>query len=270
MISFTGSTAVGKRIMANAADRLARVFLELGGKSANIILDDADFPKAITRCAGVMFHAGQGCSATTRILVPRPRYDEAVELLKVKLEALEYGEINAPTQIMGPLISEKQRQRVLSYIEIGKAEGARLVAGGGVPKHLDEKGFFVEPTLFAGVTNQMRIAREEIFGPVLVMIPFEDDEDAIRIANDSPYGLSGAVTSASLDRALNVARRVRTGTFTVNGGSTYHADVPFGGYKQSGIGREMGVEGFEEYLEIKTVGLPAPTSLAQAWDGGDR
>ena len=256
MISFTGSTAVGKRIMANAADRLARVFLELGGKSANIILDDADFAATIPRCAGAMFHAGQGCATNTRILVPRTRYEEAAGLLKATLEAVEYGDFDAPRQIMGPLISERQRQRVLSYIEIGKAEGARLATGGGVPTHLNEKGFFVEPTLFVDVTNQMRIAREEIFGPVLVMIPYEDDADAVRIANDSPYGLSGSVTSGSLDRALGIARRIRSGTFAVNGGSYYAGDAPFGGYKQSGIGREMGLEGFEEYLETKTVGVP--------------
>jgi aldehyde dehydrogenase (NAD+) len=256
MISFTGSTPVGKRIMANAADRLARVFLELGGKSAAIILDDADFPSALARCGGTMFHAGQGCAITTRILVPRSRYEEAVGLLKATLEAVEYGDFDSPRQIMGPVISERQRDRVLSYIEIGKAEGARLATGGGVPKHLNANGFFVEPTLFVDVTNQMRIAREEIFGPVLVLIPFEDDDDAVRIANDSPYGLSGSVSSASLDRALRLARRIRSGTFAVNGGSYYAGDAPFGGYKESGIGREMGVEGFEEYLETKTVGLP--------------
>jgi aldehyde dehydrogenase (NAD+) len=159
-------------------------------------------------------------------------------------------------QIMGPLISEQQRARVLNYIEIGKAEGARLVTGGGIPAHTDKGGFFVEPTLFADVNNDMRIAREEIFGPVLVLIPYEDEEDAIRIANDSPYGLSGAVNSASPERAMKVARRIRAGTFSINGGVYYGGDVPFGGYKQSGIGREMGAAGFEEYLEMKTVAMP--------------
>jgi aldehyde dehydrogenase (NAD+) len=192
--------------------------------------------------------------------VPRSRYEESVIALKMALENLPYGDIDAPMQIMGPLISERQRQRVLAYIEIGKQEGARLVLGGEIPSHLDPKGFFVEPTLFADVTNDMRIAREEIFGPVLVIIPFDSDEDAVRIANDSPYGLSGSVVSASLERAVAVARRIRTGTLAINGGSFFAGDVPFGGYKQSGVGREMGLAGFEEYLEMKSVGLPTGES----------
>ena len=256
IISFTGSTGVGKRIMANASDRVAKVFLELGGKSASIILDDVDVAAAAARGAGSLYHAGQGCAAITRILVPKSRYEEAVAGLKAAFESVQYGDLDSPMQVMGPLISEKQRERVLGYIEIGKAEGARLVTGGGVPAHTDKGGFFVEPTVFADVTNDMRIAREEIFGPVLVLIPYEDDEDAIRIANDSPYGLSGAVNSASPERALKVARRIRSGTFSINGGLYYGGDAPFGGYKQSGIGREMGVAGFEEYLETKTVAMP--------------
>jgi aldehyde dehydrogenase (NAD+) len=257
MISFTGSSVTGKRIMANAAERVARVFLELGGKSANILLDDADFARSIGRPGTSMFHAGQGCATLTRHLVPRKRYQEAVDMLAASLKATAYGDPEAPTQIMGPLISERQRQRVLDYIEIGKKEGARLVVGGKIPAHLSDRGYFVEPTLFADVTNEMRIAREEIFGPVIVVIPFEDDEHAIQIANDSPYGLSGAVSSASNERALKVARRIRTGTLGVNGGVFFGGDAPFGGYKESGVGREMGVAGFEEYLEMKTVGLPA-------------
>lgn len=255
-ISFTGSTGVGKRIMANAADRVAKVFLELGGKSASIILDDVDVAQTAARYAGSMFHAGQGCAVITRILAPKSHYEVAVGALKAALESVQYGDPEAPMQIMGPLISEKQRDRVLDYIEIGKAEGARLVTGGGIPESTDKGGFFVEPTLFADVSNDMRIAREEIFGPVLVLIPYEDEEDAIRIANDSPYGLSGAVNSASHERALGVARRIRAGTFSVNGGAYYGGDAPFGGYKQSGIGREMGIAGFEEYLELKTVAFP--------------
>ncbi|HEY3694972.1 aldehyde dehydrogenase family protein [Phenylobacterium sp.] len=256
LISFTGSTATGKRIMANAAEKLSRVFLELGGKSAMIVLDDADFIPAVSRAAGVVYNAGQGCATHTRLLVPKSRYDEAIAILTQVMGSIQYGDPTAPTQIMGPLISDRQRQRVMSYIEIGKQEGARLVLGGKIPaKH--DKGFWFEPTLFADVTNDMRIAQEEIFGPVLVVIPFEDDEDAIRIANDSIYGLSGGVASKSMERALNVARKVRTGTFSVNGGSWFAGDTPFGGFKQSGIGREMGVAGFEEYLELKTVGLPA-------------
>jgi aldehyde dehydrogenase (NAD+) len=256
-ISFTGSTATGKRIMANAADKLSRVFLELGGKSAMIVLDDADFAPTVGAAAGVVYNAGQGCATLTRLLVPRTRYDEAISILTHAMSSIEYGDPNAPTQIMGPLISERQRQRVMSYIEIGKQEGARLVLGGKIPaKH--DKGFWFEPTLFADVTNDMRIAQEEIFGPVLVVIGYEDDDDAIRIANDSVYGLSGGVASKNMDRALNVARKVRTGTFSINGGMWYGGDSPFGGYKQSGIGREMGLAGFEEYLEIKTVAMPEP------------
>jgi aldehyde dehydrogenase (NAD+) len=254
-ISFTGSTATGKRIMANAAEKLARVFLELGGKSALIVLDDADFAPAVGAAAGVVYNAGQGCASLTRLLVPRARYEEAIAVLKQAMESIQYGDATSPMQIMGPLISERQRQRVMSYVEIGQKEGARLVTGGKIPAGLD-KGFWFEPTLFADVRNDMRIAQEEIFGPVLVVIPFEDDADAIRIANDSVYGLSGGVVSANLERALDVARKVRTGTFSVNGAMWYSADAPFGGFKQSGVGREMGQAGFEEYLEIKTVALP--------------
>jgi aldehyde dehydrogenase (NAD+) len=255
LISFTGSTATGKRIMANASEKLARVFLELGGKSALIVLDDADFATAVSMGAGVVYNAGQGCASLTRLLVPKARQEEAVAILKSIMEQIPYGDPASPMQIMGPLISERQRQRVQGYIEAGKQEGARLVTGGKAPPQFD-KGYWFEPTLFADVTNDMRIAQEEIFGPVLVVIGFEDDEDAIRIANDSVYGLSGGVFSADPKRAEHVARKVRTGTFSINGGMWYAADSPFGGFKQSGIGREMGREGFEEYLELKTVASP--------------
>ena len=254
MISFTGSTATGKHIMAQAAMQIKKVFLELGGKSANIILDDADLGTALFSALQVCFHAGQGCAICTRLLLPRSRYEEARELLKQVFGYIAYGDPGAEDQIMGSLISARQRQRVLDYIEIGKAEGATLLLGGGRPAHL-KKGFYVEPTVFMDVSNDMRIAREEIFGPVLVVIPFDDDDDAVRIANDSNYGLSGMVTSANPERALAVAKRIRTGTINVNGGNFYAGDTPFGGYKQSGIGREMGVEGFEEYLETKTVAV---------------
>jgi aldehyde dehydrogenase (NAD+) len=175
--------------------------------------------------------------------------------MKDAFETFPYGDPDA-MQMMGPLISARQRERVLALIDVGKQEGATVVTGGGRPAQF-ERGYFVQPTLFANVDNRMRIAQEEFFGPVLVIIPFEDDDDAVRIANDSIYGLSGSVRSASLDRALSIARRVRTGTFSVNGGVWFAGDSPFGGYKQSGIGREMGVQGFEEYLETKTVGVPA-------------
>lgn len=254
IVTFTGSTATGKHIMALASEHLKKVFLELGGKSANIILDDADLGSALLTGLQVCFHAGQGCAINTRMLVPESKYDEVQELLKTYFGFIQYDDPKSEDQIMGPLVSARQRQRVLDYIEIGKQEGARVLLGGKTPEAL-KKGYYVEPTVFVDVTNDMRIAQEEIFGPVLVVIPFKDDDDAIRIANDSIYGLSGMVNSASEERAMNVARQLRTGTIGVNGGNYYGGDAPFGGYKQSGIGREMGLEGFEEHLETKTIAI---------------
>ncbi|GAB5450074.1 MAG: aldehyde dehydrogenase [Halioglobus sp.] len=254
VISFTGSTGVGKHIMARAAQTVKKVFLELGGKSANIVLDDADLNGALLSCLGVCFHAGQGCAILTRLLVPKSRQAEVEQMLPTFFDFIKYGDPSSSGQIMGPLINAKQRERVLAYIEKGKSEGARLLMGGGRPENL-EKGYWVQPTIFTDVTNDMTIAREEIFGPVLAVIPYDDEEEAIRIANDSEYGLSGGVWSADLDRAMAVARRIRTGTMSVNGGVYYGADSPFGGYKQSGVGREMGPEGFEEYLETKTIAI---------------
>jgi len=256
MIAFTGSTATGRRIMAAASTTLKPVFLELGGKSINLLLDDADFGAVGALSSAVCFHGGQGCAMPTRFLVPRSRYDEAVELAATAFAGVSYGDPTDASNLMGPLVSKRQQERVLGYIDTGKKEGARLVTGGGVPAHLPT-GYYVEPTLFADVDNSMTIAQEEIFGPVLVMIPFEDDDDAVRIANDSPYGLSGMITSGDLDRAKAVARRVRTGTLGLNGGIWYGADAPFGGYKQSGIGRQCGIEGLEIFTETKTVGWPA-------------
>jgi aldehyde dehydrogenase (NAD+) len=255
MISFTGSSAVGKRITVRGADSLKRVFLELGGKSANIILDDANFEAVLASSNMVCMHSGQGCAITTRMLLPRSRYDEGVEIVRASFEAFPYGDPTDFGNLAGPLINARQRERVLGYIEQGKREGARLLVGGGRPAHLD-RGYFVEPTLFVDVDPASTIAQEEIFGPVLCVIPYDDDDDAVRIANNSRYGLSGAVTSASLDRALSIARRLRTGTVSVNGGQWFGPDSPFGGYKESGTGREHGVQGFEEYLETKTIGLP--------------
>ncbi|MER3453353.1 MAG: aldehyde dehydrogenase [Acidimicrobiia bacterium] len=252
MISFTGSTATGRRIMEKGATTLKRVFLELGGKSAMIVLDDADFARVVPAGAAVCTHAGQGCAMQTRVLLPRSRYAEGVELLREAMAAFPYGDPTDPGVLMGPLVSERQRQRVLGYIRTGVEEGARLVLGGGVPAHLP-KGWFVEPTLFADVDNSMTIAREEIFGPVLCVIPYTDDDDAVRIANDSDYGLSGGVFSASEERATALARRIRTGSIGINGGLWYGADSPYGGYKASGIGRQNGIEGFEQYLETKAV-----------------
>lgn len=254
MVSFTGSTAVGRHIMAQAAGTVKKVFLELGGKSANIMLDDADLSASLFSTLAVCFHAGQGCAINTRLLIPKDKQAEVEELLKTYFTFIQYGDPSSEDQIMGPLVNKRQQQRVLEYIEKGKQEGARLLLGGGIPENLTT-GYYVEPTVFVDVTNDMTIAQEEIFGPVLSVITYEDEEDAIRIANDSIFGLSGMVWSATDERALAVARRIRTGTIAVNGGNYYAADAPFGGYKQSGIGREMGKEGFEEYLETKTIAV---------------
>ncbi len=259
MVSFTGSTAVGKRIMARGSETLKRVFLELGGKSANIVLDDADLEAQAGMGAMVCMHGGQGCAITTRMLLPRSRYDEGIELLKSAFENWKYGDPSDAENLQGPLINARQRERVLGHIEQAKADGARLVVGGGRPAHL-EKGFYVEPTLFVDVDPDSALAQEEVFGPVLAVIPYDTDDDAVRIANNSKYGLSGAVNGTDLDRAYGVARRIRTGTIAVNGGQWFGPDSPFGGYKQSGLGREHGLAGFEEYLETKTIGLPAPAS----------
>jgi len=256
MLSFTGSTAVGKRIMANGADTVKKVFLELGGKSANIILDDAKLEAVLPGASMVCMHGGQGCAIATRLLIPRKRYAEGIAILEQAFRGVNYGDPTDAKNIQGPQINRRQQDRVLGYIEKGVQEGARVVVGGKRPAHLP-KGFFVEPTLLADVRNDMTVAQEEIFGPVLVVIPHDGDDDAVRIANDSPYGLSGMVSSASEERALAVANRIRTGTVSVNGGMWFAPDSPFGGYKQSGVGREMGVEGFEEYLETKSIGLPA-------------
>ena len=256
LISFTGSTVVGKRIMEKGAATLKRVFLELGGKSATIVLDDAEFATSVPSGIAVCFHGGQGCAIQTRMLLPRSRYDEGVEILKATLGSVAYGDPQGPDVIMGPLVSERQRDRVLGYIDQGVKEGATLALGGGRPAHLPT-GWYVEPTLFTDVDNSMTIAQEEIFGPVLVAIPFDDDDHAVQIANDSVYGLSGGVFSGSLDRAMGVAERIRTGTFAVNGGMALGAaDMPFGGYKHSGIGRQNGVAGFDQYVETKSVAWP--------------
>ena len=255
MISFTGSTAVGKRIMEKGAPTLKRVFLELGGKSAMIVCDDADFASTVPMASMVCVHAGQGCAMQSRLLLPRSRYDEGVELVAAGMAGVPYGDPQSDAVMMGPVVSARQRDRVLGYIEKGQEEGAKLVFGGGRPTHLP-KGWFVEPTLFVDVDNTMTIAQEEIFGPVLCVIPYEDDDDAVRIANDSKYGLSGGVVSASEERATAIARRIRTGSIGVNGGLWYGADSPYGGYKDSGVGRQCGPEGFEQYLETKAIAWP--------------
>jgi aldehyde dehydrogenase (NAD+) len=259
LVTFTGSTATGRRVMECASATVKKVFLELGGKSANIILDDVSLAQALGGVATMCTHAGQGCAITTRLLLPRSRYEEGVAIAKQAFERWNYGDPTDPKNLQGPQVSRRQQERVLAYIEKGRREGARVVTGGGVPRHL-AKGFYVEPTLFADVDPDSTIAQEEIFGPVLVVIPFEDEDDAVRIANRSIYGLSGAVTSSSEARALEVARRIRTGTLAVNGGMWFDVDTPFGGYRQSGVGRENGLLGFEEYLETKVIALPGSPS----------
>jgi aldehyde dehydrogenase (NAD+) len=256
MVSFTGSTATGRRVMADAAPTLKRVFLELGGKSAFIVLDDADLAAACGFAAfsGIV-HAGQGCAITTRILIPRRRYDEGVNLMADTMSAIGAGDPSDPGTVCGPLISARQRERVEGYLRGAVDAGGRFACGGGRAER--ERGFFIEPTLVVGLDNSSTIAQEEVFGPVLVALPFDGDDEAVAIANDSPYGLSAAVFGGDLERANAVAGRLRTGTVGINGGLWYAPDVPFGGYKQSGIGREMGVQGFEEYLETKAIAVPA-------------
>jgi aldehyde dehydrogenase (NAD+) len=256
MIAFTGSTATGRRIMEAASATVKPVFLELGGKSVNLLLDDADFVASIPAAAGICMHAGQGCAMATRLLVPRSRYDEAVELTKAAFEAVTYGDPTDPSILQGPQVSKRQQDRVLGYIEKGRQQGARVVTGGGIPEQF-RRGYFVQPTVFADVDNSMTIAQEEIFGPVLVVIPYDGDDDAVRIANDSIYGLSGMITSGNLERGKAVARRIKAGTFSINGGIWYGADAPFGGYLQSGIGRQCGIEGLEMVTETKTVSWPS-------------
>lgn len=253
MVSFTGSTATGRAVMAAGAPTIKKVFLELGGKSAFLVLDDADLAAA---CAMAAFtasvHAGQGCAITTRLVVPRAHYDEAAAAAAATMLGLKPGDPTKPGTICGPVISARQRDRIQSYLDLAVAEGGTFACGGGRPADSD-RGFFIEPTVIVGLTNDARVAREEIFGPVLTVIAHDGDDDAVRIANDSPYGLSGTVFSADPERAQKVASRLRVGTVNVNGGVWFSADVPFGGYKQSGVGREMGLAGFEEYLELKAI-----------------
>jgi aldehyde dehydrogenase (NAD+) len=253
MVSFTGSTNTGRAVMTDSAVTIKKVFLELGGKSAFIVLDDADLGGACAMAAfTVAMHAGQGCAITTRLVVPRAKYDEAVEAGAATLGGIKPGDPNSKRTVCGPVISARQRDRIQGYLDSAIAEGGRFACGGGRPADLDT-GFFIEPTVIAGLDNSAKVSREEIFGPVLTVIAHDGDDDAVRIANDSPYGLSGTVFGGDDDRAQAVASRLRVGTVNVNGGIWYSADAPFGGCKQSGVGREMGVAGFEEYLETKLI-----------------
>ncbi|MFT4011850.1 MAG: aldehyde dehydrogenase family protein [Paracoccus sp. (in: a-proteobacteria)] len=256
-ITFTGSTETGRRIMATAAATVKRVGLELGGKSPAILLDDAPAFEATVKgiAGGVCTIAGQGCTLLTRLLVPRARMDEAAQIAADAVAAVRYGDPTDPTVSMGPLVNAAQRERVLGYMEAGKRE-ARLIAGGGRAEQF-ERGYFVQPTIFADVPPDAVIAKEEIFGPVLSIIAHDGDDDAIRIANDSIFGLSSAVFGTDPARIEHVTGRLRAGIVTVNGAPWFDVASPFGGYKQSGLGREFGHEGLEEFTEIKTVALPA-------------
>jgi acyl-CoA reductase-like NAD-dependent aldehyde dehydrogenase len=257
VVSFTGSTPVGRQIMAAASATVKRVFLELGGKSAFVLLDDGDPALAAMFCSfAAVSHSGQGCAITSRLVVPRDRVDEVVDAACGVLEGVPYGDPADPATMMGPLISARQREKVAGYVDRAIADGAKAVIGGRVPAHLP-RGFFYEPTLLVGATEDSAVAQDELFGPVLVVLPHDGDDDAVRIANNSIYGLSGSVVSADRERALAVARRIRSGTMSVNGGVYYGPDAPFGGYKQSGIGREMGAAGLSEFLELKTYAEPA-------------
>jgi acyl-CoA reductase-like NAD-dependent aldehyde dehydrogenase len=255
MISFTGSTRAGRRVAELAAQQVKRVALELGGKSPNVILDDAPFEEAVadgmTKC---YLNSGQTCSALTRMLVPRARLPEVEAIAAAVAEKFAPGDPLDESTPLGPLVSEVQRRRVRAYIVKGIEEGAKLVAGGGDPPPGLDKGWYVQPTVFSEVTPEMTIAQEEIFGPVLVVMPYEDEEDAVRIANDSAYGLAGGVWSADEERAKRVARRIRTGQVEING-AAFNPLAPFGGYKQSGYGRELGPFGLEEYLQVKSLQL---------------
>ena len=256
MVSFTGSTRAGRRVSELAARALKPVTLELGGKSPNVILDDADLEEAVTDGMSKCYlNSGQTCSALTRMLVPRDKLEQAERLAaKIADEAFRPGDPFQDGRGLGPLVSEAQRERVRGYIEKGEQEGARLVTGGAEPPEGLERGYFVRPTVFSDVTSDMTIAQEEIFGPVLVLIPYEDEEDAIRIANDTVYGLAGGVWSADEERAKRVAARIRTGQVEINGGA-FNPMAPFGGYKQSGHGRELGRYGLEEFLVAKSLQL---------------
>lgn len=259
-VSFTGSVPAGKRVMEVASRQLTRVTLELGGKSAAVILPDADLEAAV---AGIVPNAwmnnGQACVAQTRILAPRGHYDELAERFAAAASALVVGDPMDPATQVGPLVARRQQRRSLDYIALGQREGAKVLTGGGRPE-AQETGWYVEPTLFGDVANTMRIAREEIFGPVICLLPYGDEEEAARIANDSDYGLSGSVWTADVAHGIDFARRIRTGTYSVN---TFSLDMlgPFGGYKNSGLGREFGPEGLAAYLEHKMIHLP------QGWDG---
>lgn len=257
LISFTGSDVVGRKVMEQASGGLKKVLLELGGKSPNIIFGGADLDRLLPMAVmGFTIHCGQGCALTTRILVQRSMHDELVERMRAFLGFFSVGDPSDPSVMMGPLIREEQRARVERFVASGIEAGAEVAFGGGRPAGVD-RGFFVEPTLFTGVENSMEIAQEEIFGPVGVVIPFDSEDDAIRIANDTRYGLGGGIWHPDPARAFELARQIRTGMVTINGGGGGFTPFgTFGGYKHSGIGRELGDHGLHEYVELKTVAWP--------------
>ncbi|HUE08496.1 MAG TPA: aldehyde dehydrogenase [Acidimicrobiales bacterium] len=258
-ISFTGSGVGGKRIGGLCGERLKRCTLELGGKSAAIILDDADLATTIpTLLPNAIMNNGQACIAQTRILAPRARYGEVVDAVVSGVSAMKVGDPMDPATEVGPVVAERQRTRIEGYLDSGREEGATVALGGGRPGGSDfAKGWFVEPTVFSDVDNKMKIAQEEIFGPVLVVIPYDGDDNAVDIANDSNYGLCGSVWTNDNDRGLGIARQVRTGTYMLNTFAPIDFATPFGGFKESGVGREFGPEGLESFLEKKSIGLPA-------------
>ncbi|BBX28440.1 aldehyde dehydrogenase family protein [Mycolicibacterium alvei] len=252
MISFTGSTVVGELIQRLTAPTMKRNLLELGGKSVYLLLEDAALAETVPGCIGALMHSGQGCALMTRMLVPRKHYDEAVELATAAFGAVTVGDPSDPVNFCGPLVSAKQRDRVISYIEVAQQQGARVTVGGGKPDGLD-RGYFVSPTILADVAPDHRVFKEEIFGPVITITPYDGGDDgAVAMANDSMYGLAGTVLGDP-DRAMAVARRIRSGSINVNGAIFYGADAPFGGYKMSGIGRQNGLEGFEQHLQTKVI-----------------
>jgi aldehyde dehydrogenase (NAD+) len=255
MISFTGSLATGRKVMRNSAETLKRLQLELGGKAPHVVLDDADLGRAIRTSMNICLNAGQSCGALSRLLLPRSLYSRGIEMVEAAFKAVRVGDPTDPDISMGPLANQAQRRTVLAAIQRGISDGAKLLIGGSVPPGLPV-GYFMEPTCFIDVDPRLKIAQDEVFGPVLCVIPYEDEDEAVEIANGTPYGLSAAISSASDSRASAVAARLRVGSISINGGSSFARDVPFGGYKLSGVGRQNGIEGFEEMLETKTVGLP--------------
>jgi aldehyde dehydrogenase (NAD+) len=258
-VSFTGSTEVGRRVMQMASGTVKKVTLELGGKSPNIILDDANMDSAVMGALfGTFFHQGQICESGTRVLVPEQLYDEFVERMVDASSKIKIGDTMDFATSMGPLVSKQQLDTVTNYVKVGKEEGAECVLGGEQPKEM-KKGYYFSPTIFKNVDNKMRIAQEEIFGPVVSVIPYKKDEDAVRIANDTMYGLGGAVWSKNIDRALNVARKIDTGTVWINDYHLINLRFPFGGYKQSGVGRELGTWGLHEFQQLKHIHVGQPS-----------